>query len=35
MFTAQAKARDMIAAGREEEIYEIRKLTSEIAPDLP
>ena len=35
LFTAQAMARDMIAAGREEEIEEIRQLISEIAPELP
>ncbi len=35
LFTAQAVARDMIAAGREEEIEEIRRDISRIAPDLP
>ena len=34
MFTAQAIARDMIAAGREDEIEEIRRDISMIAPDL-
>lgn len=33
MFTAQATARDMIAAGREEEVEEIRDLISSIVPD--
>ena len=35
MFAAQAIARDMIAAGREEETEEIREKISMIAPDLP
>ena len=35
LFTAQAIARNMIAAGREEEIEEIRREISRIAPDLP
>ena len=34
LFTAQAVARDMIAAGREKEIEEIRNLISTIVPDL-
>ena len=33
MFTAQAIARDMIAAGREGEVEEIRSLISTIVPD--
>ena len=35
LFTAQATARDMIANGREEEIQEIRREISRIAPNLP
>ena len=35
LFTAQAMARDMIAKGRKEEIEEIRREISRIAPDLP
>ena len=35
LFTAQAMARDMIANGRGEEIEEIRRDISRIAPDLP
>ena len=35
LFTAQAIARDMIAAGREDELEEIRQDVSEIAPNLP
>ena len=35
LFTAQAIARDMITAGREDELAEIRRYVSEIAPDLP
>ena len=35
LFTAQATARDMIAAGREKEIEEIRREISRIAPDVP
>ena len=35
LFTAQAMARDMIAKGREEEIDEIRRDISRIAPELP
>ena len=35
LFTAQVMARNMIAAGREEEIVEIRKHISTIAPELP
>ena len=35
MFTAQATARDMIAAGREDEVEEIRRDISMIAPELP
>ena len=35
LFTAQAMARDMIATGREDEIEEIRRDISMIAPDLP
>ena len=34
LFTAQATARDMIANGRREEIEEIRREISRIAPDL-
>ena len=34
LFTAQAIARDMIAAGREKEIEEIRNLISTIVPDM-
>ena len=34
LFTAQAVARDMIAAGREKEIEEIRNSISSIVPDL-
>ena len=33
MFTAQAMARDMIAAGREDEVEEIRSLVSTVVPD--
>ena len=35
LFTAQAMARDMIANGRSEEIEEIRREISRIAPALP
>ena len=35
MFAAQAIARDMIAAGREEELEEIRRNISAVTPDLP
>ena len=35
LFTAQAMARDMIANGREDEIDEIRRHISRIAPELP
>ena len=35
MFTAQAIARDMTAAGRGDEIAEIARNISEIAPELP
>ena len=35
LFTAQAMARDMIANGRGEEIEEIRREISRIAPELP
>ena len=35
LFTAQAMARDMIAKGRGEEIEEIRREISRIAPELP
>ena len=35
MFTAQALARNMIAAGRAEEIRQIRRNISAIVPDLP
>ena len=35
LFTAQATARDMIAHGREDEIEEIRRHISRIAPKLP
>ena len=34
LFTAQAIARDMIAAGREGEVEEIRNLISAIVPDI-
>ena len=34
-FAAQAMARDMIAAGREDEVEKIRRDISMIAPDLP
>ena len=34
LFTAQAVARDMIAAGREKEIEEIRNLIPTIVPDV-
>ena len=33
LFTAQATARDMIAAGRSEDVEEIRREISKIAPD--
>ena len=35
MFTAQAIARDMIVAGREEEVEEIRLKISEVVPKFP
>ena len=35
LFTAQAMARDMIANGRSEQIEEIRREISRIAPELP
>ena len=35
MFTAQAMARDMAAAGRGEQIEEIARNISRIAPELP
>ena len=35
MFTAQAIIRDMERAGREEEIQEISRSISEVAPELP
>ncbi len=35
LFTAQAIARDMIAKGRSDEIEEIRREISRIAPDVP
>ena len=35
MFTAQAMARDMAAAGRGDEIEEIARNISKIAPELP
>ena len=35
MFTAQAMARDMAAAGRADEIAEIARNISRIAPELP
>ena len=35
LFTAQAIARNMIAKGREDELEEIRRELSKIAPDLP
>ncbi len=33
--TAQAIARDMIAAGREDKLEQIRRDVSQLAPDLP
>ena len=35
MFTAQAMARDMQAAGRGDEIAEIARNISKVAPELP
>ena len=35
MFTAQALARDMIAAGRAEEVEQIRRSISDVVPGLP
>ena len=35
MFTAQAMARDMAAAGRGDEIAEIARNISKVAPELP
>ena len=35
MFTAQAIIRDMASAGREEEIEQISRNISEVAPELP
>ena len=35
MFTAQAMARDMAAAGRGDEIAEITRNISKVAPELP
>ena len=35
MFTAQAIIRDMEKAGREEEVEQISRTISEVAPDLP
>ena len=35
MFTAQANARDMAATGRSEEIEEIARAISKVAPELP
>ena len=35
LFTAQATARNLIAEGRENEVEEIRRDISKIAPDLP
>ena len=35
LFTAQVSARDMIAAGRGEEVEAIRREISKMAPDLP
>ena len=35
MFTAQATSRDMAAAGRGEEIAEIARAISKVAPELP
>ena len=35
MFAAQAIARDMAAAGREDEIEEISREISQVAPELP
>ena len=34
LFTAQAVARDLIAAGRENEVQEIREFISTIVPDI-
>ena len=34
MFTAQAMAHDMIAAGRDDEVEEIRRKISTVVPDL-
>ena len=34
LFAAQALARDMIAAGRDDEVEQIRRSISEIVPDL-
>ena len=35
LFTAQAMARDLIAAGREKDLEEIRRHVSQLAPELP
>ena len=35
MFVAQALARDMIAAGRAEEVEQIRRSISDVVPDFP
>ena len=35
MFAAQAMARDMIAAGRDEEVEQIRRNISAVVPKLP
>ena len=35
MFTAQAMARDMVAAGRGDEIAEIGRNISKVAPEIP
>ena len=35
LFTAQILARDFVAAGREEELEQIRRDVSQLAPELP
>ena len=35
LFTAQVLARDLIAAGRKEDLEEIRRHVSQLAPELP
>ncbi len=35
LFTAQAMVRDMMDAGRDEEVEQIRRYISQIAPNLP